>query len=171
MIEKKRGRKPKNDVAKLETIAVRLTTEQKYLLEMLRRHQSANSLSEVASVAIDKEIKKSLTLNTDDWLNIAFYANDPRGLKKQLQKLVNDTKIHVADIHGLLWDPEEADRLVNLGLYWPRLLEYPIEQLAFKIILENNKYWRKVRDDEEPNLPKIRKDWEEIKRQASECVT
>ena len=56
------------------------------------------------------------------------------------------------------------------GTTWPALLEYPFEELAWKIIQEdkNNKspkYWHGTHGNT-PDREAIRKNWEKIKEQA-----
>lgn len=170
---KKKGRKPKKGVAKLETVAVRLTSKQKYGLELLRRRYKVNSLSEAASSAIDSAIDDGLTVNFKEFYKAhLLQLQPPDKAEENLQKIKGmldsrGIEINETNIFGILWDPEEADRVVSLGSYWPALLDYPIEELAWKIIQEDKKYWSGSRELA-PNRKKIREDWDEIKKQAEE---
>ena len=170
------ARKPKEGGVKLETIGVRVNAKQKYGLELLTRRYR-QSISEVVSAAIDDAIEKGLRVDSKVHFETFFKRfSEPEHARASAQEMfdifkeANSRHPHVDPneifLFDELWDAEEHARVVNLGILWPALLEYPIEELSFKIIKENKKYWEK--DPKMPLFEKIGKDWEKIKEQAKE---
>jgi len=173
------ARKQKEGGNKTETIAVRITPKQRYLLDLVSR-RSHRSISEVVSLAIDAEIERGLEReeitdkNSNPFFNELLVLLDKDELPSQEDILIKvffrskkNWKLQLDTNH--YWDAEESDRLVILGRFWPALLRHPDEELTYKIIVENPRYWI-IKDQSPafPNYEKIRKDWEKIKTQTKE---
>src|SRR5438309_11403225 len=91
-----------------ETVTVRLDPKLRYLTELAARKQRRT-----ASSFIEWAIEQALS-------------------QVELDDKTHDT---VTSEAGLLWDTDEAERLVKLGLCYPALLTYD-EQLLWKLIRE-----------------------------------
>lgn len=100
-----------------ETVTVRLDPELRYLAEIASRIQRRT-----LSSYIEWAILKSLELNV-------LGDNAPEDMRT------------VADRAGDLWDVDEADRFVKLGIHAPHLLNYD-EQRLWKLIRENGALWK-----------------------------
>ena len=163
-------RKPKVSGSKSESIAVRVTPKQKYRLELLSRRYR-RSISEVVSSSIDeleinidaKEFFESMGLDKPTEKNVSSNTSINEAIKRISDIFAEGNEM---DIFESLWDPEEPTRVVKLGMHFPSLLEYPIEEIAWKIIQENDAYWGRRRKI--PDYQKIREDWGEIKKQAED---
>jgi hypothetical protein len=76
----------------------------------------------------------------------------------------------------ILWDPDEADRLAKLALYYPGLLTYE-EEVLWKLIQECDALWREdfnprrsvPPQEKEAKLlyPVLRTHWEALKKVAA----
>ena len=164
-------RQPKKSGGKTETIAVRVTPKQKYKLELQSRRYR-RSISEVVSSSIDemeinidaKEFVESMGLDKLTEKNVSSNTSINEAMERISDLFAEGNEM---DIFEALWDAEEPTRVVKLGMHFPSLLEYPIEEIAWKIIQENDAYWwgrrRKI-----PDYQKIREDWDKIKKQAEE---
>jgi len=58
-----------------------------------------------------------------------------------------------------VWDPDDADRLVKLSMYFPRLLSFEEEKLM-KAVRENPRLWPAKGG---PNFRAIRDEWDDLK--------
>lgn len=105
------ARKPKGDVARSETLAIRLDPRTRYMLELAGRIQH-RTLSSVVEWMINNSLKDIL-------------VDDARSL---------------ASVQADLWDIDEADRLVKLAIQYPHLLNFE-EQRIWKVIAENSYFW------------------------------
>ena len=163
-------RKPKESGGKTETIAVRVTPKQKYRLELQSRRYR-RSISEVVSSSIDemeinidaKEFFESMGLDKLTEKNVSSNTSINEAMERISDLFAEGNEM---DIFEALWDAEEPTRVVKLGMHFPSLLEYPIEEIAWKIIQENDAYWGRRRKI--PDYQKIREDWGKIKKQAEE---
>ncbi len=73
---------------------------------------------------------------------------------------LNDT-VSAADVADAVWDPDDADRCINLARRFPGLLTHD-EMRRWKFIKETRILWREVSGlsvNWEPNLPLIRAAW------------
>lgn len=105
-----------------ETVTVRLDPELRYLAEIAARIQRRT-----LSSYIEWAILRSLDMN--------ILSDNP-----------GDTR-SVADRAGDLWDVDEADRFVKLGIHAPHLLNYD-EQKLWKLIKENGAVWKGTYNNE-----------------------
>lgn len=135
-----------------ETVTVRIDPKLRYLAELAARHQR-RTLSSYIDCALSESLEK-VTLNT--------HFDDAHPLSQEGEHL---------------WDVDDADRLVKLGVSHPYLLNYE-EQALWKIISSNGYFWNGEYDKngnyryetiyaENPKLEVIRKNWELIKAVAA----
>lgn len=149
-----------------ESFSVRLGARTKYGLELIARNQR-RSLSSLAESTFHELIRHSQFTSLT-------------GGTRPLSQVLED-----------LWDPFEADRVVNLAQMYPALLTYE-EDLAWKVVKGEPSFWknRKTTSGEEsaiaiadalqsnaagrptkrprdPNMERIRAQWETIKAAAN----
>ena len=154
-MEKRARGRPSGGGSKLqrtETVTLRLDPRLRYLTELAARRQRRT-----VSSFIEWAIEQALSL----------------------VMLPGDTSSGHIDLEhasALLWDPDEADRLVKLGLYYPDLLTYD-EQVLWKLIQECEALWlvdfnqrRGLLPHEQDTkllYPALRKHWEALKKVAA----
>jgi len=134
-----------------ETVTIRLDPQLRYLTELAARSQR-RTVSSFIEWAIDKALANVMLPDpTEGEVNLKYAA-------------------------GLLWDPDEADRLVRLGLYYQELLTYE-EQVLWKLVQECEALWccsfnqrMNVRSYERETMlhyPILRQHWEALKKVAA----
>src|SRR5262249_33543146 len=117
-MEKRARGRPRGGGSKLnrtETVTIRLDPRLRYLAEIAGRAQR-RTVSSVMEWAFEKALEH-IMLN--------------EGTSSQID-------LDLAS--ALLWDPDEADRLAKLALYFPQLLTYD-EQVLWKRINECEALW------------------------------
>jgi len=143
------ARKPKGEVARSETLAIRLDPRTRYMLELASRIQH-RTLSSVV-----------------EWM-----------INNSLKDIPADEAQSLASAQVELWDIEEPDRLINLALYNYNLLSFD-EQKIWKVIKECEYFWREKNassgESDAPNswtwkvtksnifYDRVRSRWDEIK--------
>jgi len=143
------ARKPKGEVARSETLAIRLDPKTRYMLELAARIQR-RTLSSVV-----------------EWM-----------INNSLKDIPIDEKQSLAKAEADLWDIYDPDRLVLLALKYPNLLSFD-EQKIWKFIREYGYFWRgkfvgssKDREfvwkinSQSVLIERIRDCWESIKHQV-----
>ena len=154
-MEKRARGRPSGGGSKLqrtETDTLRLDPRLRYLTELAARRQRRT-----VSSFIEWAIEQALSL--------VMLPGDPSSEPIDLE---------YASI--VLWDPDEADRLAKLGLYYPDLLTYD-EQVLWKLIQECEALWL-VDFNQRRSLPPREKDamllypllrthWEALKKVAA----
>ena len=103
--------KPKGEVAKSETLGIRLDPRTRFMLELAGRIQH-RTLSSVVEWMINNSLKDIL---------------------------VDDTR-SLASVQADLWDIDEPDRFVKLAIQYPHLLNFE-EQRIWKVIAGNSYFW------------------------------
>lgn len=143
---------PKKGGGKLnrsQTVTLRLDPRLKYLTDIAGRTQHRTTSS-----FIEWAIEKSLS-------QIELYSDQ-------------NNHVSLADEANNLWDIEECDRVVKLGLNYPHILSLE-EQAIWKVITTNLFFWRYLNrtDDSRPEvserslvLQSVRENWETIKAVA-----
>lgn len=116
---------PKGMQAKVESITVRLQPKLKYGLELLARKQH-RTLSSVIEWAIDKALRQP---EDGLWFTYLIPGDDEREPFEEERFLLEQ-----------VWDPEEADRLVKLAIFYPSLLSYE-EEMVWKLICSESIFW------------------------------
>jgi len=106
------ARKPKGEVTRSETLAIRLDPRTRYMLELASRIQH-RTLSSVVEWMVNNSLKD---IPIDDERSLASAQAD-------------------------LWDIDESDRLVKLAFKYPGLLSFE-EQKIWKLIREYGYFWR-----------------------------
>lgn len=142
-------RKPKGEVTRSETLAIRLDPRTRYMLELASRIQH-RTLSSVV-----------------EWM-----------INNSLKDIMVNEKESLANAQNQLWDIDESDRLLKLAFNYPSLLSFD-EQKMWKLIREHGHFWKGEyveRDNgkewvwmpiEETILAdRVRGCWEEIKHLA-----
>ncbi len=112
-------------LARSEVVTVRLDPKTKYAAELAARIQR-RTISSFIEWAVECALKE---------VAIVSQERDP----------LNDEKLW--DVMSRLWDVDEPDRLINLALRLPQLMNHE-EQQIWKLIRINKYFWR-VR--KEPN--------------------
>lgn len=144
-------RKGGGKLSRSEVVTVRLDPKLRFSAELAARKQR-RTLSSFIEWAIAEAIKHVHVTNVD---------NEAGSVK---------------DAVKIVWDVEEADRLVNLALNFPELLTFDEESL-WKIINEHNDFWYDPQDyygpDHVPddlstkdriNLHRLRENWETLQK-------
>ena len=100
--------------------------------------------------------KQHRSLNSQVEAAIAHLLNDPvNGLTVRGP---NDTS-QPKNILDEVWDFEEADRIVNLGMKFPALLG-PDWERVWKTIRDDSKLWKNAQT---PDIKEIRRRWDSIR--------
>jgi len=99
-------------------------------------------------------------------------------IEQALSHVELDDKTHdtVTQASSVLWDPDEADRLAKLGLYYPDLLTYD-EQVLWKLIQEYKVLWHEAPEGQgcgegqvkgkRLSFGDLRYEWEMLKKVAA----
>jgi len=153
-VEKRARGRPSGGGSKLnrsETVTIRLDPKLRYLTELAARRQRRT-----VSSFIEWAIEKTLSLVILD------------------EGTQGASDLELASV--VLWDPDEADRLAKLGLYYPDLLTYD-EQVLWKLIQECEVLWlvdfnhrRGLPPQEKDAMllyPVLRTHWEALKKVAA----
>ncbi len=139
------ARKPKGEITRSETLAIRLDPRTRYMLELAGRIQH-RTLSSVV-----------------EWM-----------INNSLKDILISDNLSLANVQADLWDIDEPDRLVKLALQYPYLLNFE-EQKIWKVIIENAYFWKGRSEDGEwmgvfkmkdLHFDRIRKYWTTIQDMA-----
>jgi hypothetical protein len=102
-------------------------------------------------------------------------------LDRAIEKAISDTEDGLGGVLDDVWDPEECDRIINIALKYPKLLNYE-EELVWKLIQQIPDLWKtrhiefvnkKIEENgldfikQNLRYPLVRKYWERIKALAS----
>lgn len=115
MTAKKKGGGGK--LSRSEVVTIRLDPKLRFAAELAARKQR-RTLSSFVEWAIEQAVREVKVLNKDDVMGNTWQAM------------------------MLVWDVDEADRLVKLALNFPELLTFDEEKL-WKIISENSCFWHR----------------------------
>jgi hypothetical protein len=128
----KMARKPKGEVARSETLAIRLDPRTRYMLELASRIQH-RTLSSVV-----------------EWM-----------INNSLKDIPIDEKQSLASVQSDLWDIDESDRLLKLVFSNYSLLSFD-EQKIWKVIREYGYFWKGSFDkhaSDDPRDPRYEWNW------------
>jgi hypothetical protein len=121
-----RGRKGGGGkLTRSETVTVRLDPRLRYLAEVAARKQR-RTVSSFIEWAVEEALSRVLLRQEDPVLSVGGEGDK-------------------------LWDVDEADRLIKLGLQFPELLTYD-EQVLWKLIRETSALWKALAPGEEPHI-------------------
>jgi hypothetical protein len=153
-MEKRARGRPSGGGSKLnrtETVTIRLDLKLRYLTELAARRQRRT-----VSSFIEWAIEHALP-------DVRLEEGPPQANDLDLASVI-------------LWDPDEADRLAKLALYYPGLLTYE-EEVLWKLIQECDALWREdfnhrrsVPPQEKDAMllyPVLRTHWEALKKVAA----
>ena len=124
-------------IIRTTTVSIRLKPRTRYALELLARKRH-HSLTSVIEWALDRTINDP----------VEGLFDTPTGERGKPESIVDK-----------VWDPDEADRLVKLSMYFPRLMSFEEEKLI-EAIRENSRLWS-AKDG--PNFKAIRDQWPKLK--------
>jgi predicted transcriptional regulator len=119
------------------TLSVRLEPRTRFALELLARRRRS-TITAVLEAAIDRIIS-----DPEEGL-----FDTPAGERGKPENIVDK-----------VWDTDDADRLVKLSMYFPRLLTFEQERLV-KMIRENPRLWPAKGG---PNFKAIREEWDDLR--------
>jgi hypothetical protein len=138
-------------------VTIRLDPKLRYLTELASRKQR-RTVSSFIEWAIEQALDKIV-------LREEFYGIDSE----------SRVEISLGREAEKLWDPDESDRVMKLGLEYPDLLTYE-EQLLWKLVREtgyfwrghfnSNGYWTWETDLESLSFQRVREYWDILKQVA-----
>jgi hypothetical protein len=122
----RRGRKGGGGkLSRSETVTVRLDPRLRYLAEVAARKQR-RTVSSFIEWAVEEALSRVMLREEDPVLSVGGEGD-------------------------MLWDVDEADRLIKLALRYPELLTHD-EQVLWKLIKETSALWKAAAPGEEPNI-------------------
>jgi len=149
MVEKNKKSGVGGRMVRSETVGVRLDPKMRYMAEIGARIQR-RSLSSFIEWTIENSLKQIT------WPPQVDDDSDGESLQELTYKL---------------WDIDEPDRIVKLGLLYPELLTYE-EQVVWKIVKETYFFWIKQGCEQgELRGPELRRNWELVKRYSQGELT
>jgi hypothetical protein len=131
-------------------ITLRVTPKVRFGLELLA-HERSETLTQVVTWAVES------MFGTEHIGLLRYAAGESRATR----------------VLDRVWSPDEHERVVRLGVYFPELMS-DRQTYLWTRVLENGRYWAGGKPPRKPaldkvNWPALAKDWAELTRAAEEA--